>query len=281
MRTEGPYFGVFAALARNRAEHIEFGGFYDGLFADLYLARERSCNADVGFFVEQARRFGGPVLDLGCGAGRVAFALARAGFEVDGIDRSAPLLAALDARRIENDGGQRISVRNANLFEWVPDRSYGLILVSAVMFPSFLAAGGPPWIGRIVKALAPGGALCFDGETQPPDDTSIHMTTRTADLPEGPVDLTEAFAWPSSPPGHVLNAYAEQHRPNGTPRRALASETVLALGPAVDQQLTRAGLSIAERRRRAGSPHGPSTEQCVFVRTGAGAGTATTRRQRI
>ena len=35
---------------------------------------------------------GGRVLDLGCGAGRIAVALARRGFEVTGVDVSAPLL---------------------------------------------------------------------------------------------------------------------------------------------------------------------------------------------
>ncbi len=47
---------------------------------------------DVDFFTEMALRFGGPVLELGCGAGRLAIPLGRAGIEVVGIDVSADAL---------------------------------------------------------------------------------------------------------------------------------------------------------------------------------------------
>jgi SAM-dependent methyltransferase len=54
---------------------------------------------DVEFYIEQARRSGGPVLDLGGGTGRVAWPLAEAGFEVTSVDRSAPMLARSEAKR--------------------------------------------------------------------------------------------------------------------------------------------------------------------------------------
>ena len=54
---------------------------------------------DVEFYVEQARRSGGPVLDLGGGTGRVAWPLAEAGFEVTSVDLSAPMLARSEAKR--------------------------------------------------------------------------------------------------------------------------------------------------------------------------------------
>ena len=53
-----------------------------GLFDQLYRRRSQ----DVRFYVDTARRFGGPVLELGVGSGRVASALARAGLDVVGVD---------------------------------------------------------------------------------------------------------------------------------------------------------------------------------------------------
>src|SRR3712207_6020181 len=47
---------------------------------------------DVPFWRTLARQGGGRVLELGCGTGRIALPLARAGAMVVGIDRSAPML---------------------------------------------------------------------------------------------------------------------------------------------------------------------------------------------
>jgi SAM-dependent methyltransferase len=55
-------------------------------------------SADLALWEELADQTGGPVLDLGCGTGRVALHLARNGHSVLGLDRDAELLAALAER---------------------------------------------------------------------------------------------------------------------------------------------------------------------------------------
>jgi SAM-dependent methyltransferase len=52
---------------------------------------------DVDYYLRAARACGGPVLELGCGTGRILAALIAAGVDAAGIDRSAPMLA--QARR--------------------------------------------------------------------------------------------------------------------------------------------------------------------------------------
>src|SRR5579863_1321429 len=47
---------------------------------------------DVAFWRGVAGRAQGPVLELGCGTGRISLPLARAGVRLVGIDRSAPML---------------------------------------------------------------------------------------------------------------------------------------------------------------------------------------------
>ena len=47
---------------------------------------------DIGFFLEYAARLDGPVLDLGCGTGRVLLPLARRGHRVTGLDISQLML---------------------------------------------------------------------------------------------------------------------------------------------------------------------------------------------
>lgn len=70
-------------------------GEYDeyAAIADLYdhvgLYRDRP---DVGFFVGAAVEAGGPVLEIGCGSGRVLIPTARAGVEIVGLDLSPHML---------------------------------------------------------------------------------------------------------------------------------------------------------------------------------------------
>jgi SAM-dependent methyltransferase len=55
-------------------------------------------DADLPLWEELAGRSEGPVLELGCGTGRVALHLARRGHEVLGLDRDPELIEALTAR---------------------------------------------------------------------------------------------------------------------------------------------------------------------------------------
>jgi len=48
---------------------------------------------DIDFFVEMARKSGGPVLEIGCGTGRVLIPTAREGIEIVGLDLSPSMLA--------------------------------------------------------------------------------------------------------------------------------------------------------------------------------------------
>ena len=57
--------------------------------------------ADLPLWEELAERCGGPVLELGCGTGRVALHLARRGHRVVGLDRDPDLLAVLQQRAFD------------------------------------------------------------------------------------------------------------------------------------------------------------------------------------
>lgn len=87
---------------------------YSGLEAGLYdQLDELSEFHDVEFYVELARESGGPVLDLGCGTGRVMIPLLESGAEsVTGLEFSEEMLEqcreglevrALDGRLVKGD----------------------------------------------------------------------------------------------------------------------------------------------------------------------------------
>jgi SAM-dependent methyltransferase len=57
--------------------------------------------ADLPLWEELAERGDGPVLELGCGTGRVALHLARRGHRLIGLDADPELLAALEERAVD------------------------------------------------------------------------------------------------------------------------------------------------------------------------------------
>ncbi|OGO38663.1 MAG: hypothetical protein A2W35_06950 [Chloroflexi bacterium RBG_16_57_11] len=68
------------------------------MFSYLYHAHHSLDNEDLAFWLDLAAQQPGPVLELGCGTGRVLVPLARAGYRMVGLDRDPEMLALLSAR---------------------------------------------------------------------------------------------------------------------------------------------------------------------------------------
>lgn len=87
----------------------EYGIYEDGRHYDLMFPGTK---AGMPFWQEEAEAVGGKILELACGTGRVCIPLARAGFDITGIDLSSAMLReakqktqseGLTARWIEGD----------------------------------------------------------------------------------------------------------------------------------------------------------------------------------
>ena len=79
---------------------------YD-LIAHYYDLTHDSLTDDVAFVLALAREADGPVLELGCGSGRLLLPLARAGFNVTGVDNSPVMLARARERIAAEDTAVR------------------------------------------------------------------------------------------------------------------------------------------------------------------------------
>jgi SAM-dependent methyltransferase len=114
-------------------------------------------DADLPLWEELAERCGGPVLELGCGTGRVALHLARRGHTVVGLDRDLELLAELasrgdglplstveaDARAIEAEDPVALVLAPTHLLQLLPDadqRRESLESIAAALRPGGLLA---------------------------------------------------------------------------------------------------------------------------------------------
>lgn len=120
-----------------------------------------SYTADLALWRELASERGGPVLDIGCGTGRVALDLAAAGHRVVGIDADSDLTAALNQRAAEAGVPARAIAADARSFTLPVD---GLPLAIVPMQVAQLL-GGPPgrtaMLAAVARHLAPGGLLAL------------------------------------------------------------------------------------------------------------------------
>src|SRR5213595_1528142 len=83
---------------------------YDSFIADYYdespIVRQRT--QDVAFYRDAVREFGDPVLELGCGTGRITMALAQMGKRVTGLDLSERMLE----RAVKKRAALRVEARD-------------------------------------------------------------------------------------------------------------------------------------------------------------------------
>ena len=84
---------------------------------------------DVPFFVDSAKESGGPVLELGCGTGRILIPTARAGIEIVGLDLSPPMLEVCRARLGEesSDVQSRVQLVEGDMCRFDLSRKFKLI----------------------------------------------------------------------------------------------------------------------------------------------------------
>jgi SAM-dependent methyltransferase len=94
---------------RDRELDVGARAHYDD--PDYYTATYRARDADVLYYVDLARRVGGPVLEYGVGNGRIAIPAAREGIAVWGVDHSIPMLRDLAARLAREPDDVRARVR--------------------------------------------------------------------------------------------------------------------------------------------------------------------------
>ncbi|GAA5432513.1 tRNA 5-carboxymethoxyuridine methyltransferase [Haloarcula japonica] len=149
----GPYYsGESMDLAKDFFD--EWASFYDANYEDQEIG-------DVEFYVDLAAETDGPVLEVGCGTGRIYLELLRAGVDADGIDISAEMLDVLEQKA--DEAGLTPSVRQADMTDFVTSREYDLIIVP---FRTFLhnvtVAEQKAALRQFRETLAPDGRLALN-----------------------------------------------------------------------------------------------------------------------
>jgi SAM-dependent methyltransferase len=143
---------------------------YDQI-ARIYDPWSRTVVEDVAFYVEQAVRAGGPVLELGVGTGRIAVPVASTGVPVLGVDTSAGMLEVARERAQLAGVTGLVELRQGDMRDPPVDGEFPLVTIP---FRSLLHmetdADRRAVFQAVRKHLAPDGHFVFDVFTPGADD---------------------------------------------------------------------------------------------------------------
>ncbi|MGH2921916.1 MAG: class I SAM-dependent methyltransferase [Gaiellaceae bacterium] len=145
---------------------------YDAI-SELYDPWSRSVTEDVGFYVAEARKAGGPVVELGVGTGRIAVPIAKRRIRVIGVDSSAAMIET--CRQRARDAGVEIDLRLGDLRDPPVDPGEG-VRGALCPFRSYLHlpddAARRQALASVHALLSPEGRLVFDVFAPKPDDVA-------------------------------------------------------------------------------------------------------------
>ncbi|MRG92670.1 class I SAM-dependent methyltransferase [Polyangium spumosum] len=138
-----------------------------------YTKTYRARLDDVRFYADYAAERGGPVLEYGCGNGRITLPIARLGVDVTGVDLSAEMLSDLRERlRAEpEDVRARVTVKRGDMRRARLGRRFPLVFCP---FNAFLhlytREDVERFLARVREHLAPRGEFVFDVSIPQPEE---------------------------------------------------------------------------------------------------------------
>lgn len=159
------------------------GEAYDLMCGDLSYARD--------FYVELARDAKGPVLDIGCGTGRILFPCLQAGVDIEGLDLFEGMLARLRAKAAELGLSPRL--HRASMSDFSLQRRFALVMIPFNAFIHNLTQEAQIRCLELCRQhLLPGGLLAFDTFFPSAEYFSTPQNTRVleGELPHPVTGLT-------------------------------------------------------------------------------------------
>ena len=213
------------------------------MFPILYHSHHSLHQEDLPFWLDLARQQGSPVLELGCGTGRVLGPLLEAGCDANGLDYDLAMLLFL-RRRL-----QAAEVFQADMGHFRLAKRFALILMPCNTYSSLSTDTRRLTLLRIAEHLQPGGL--FAASLPSPFslmDLPAHGEPMVEEIfthPESGNPVQVSSSWKRSRHSFSLSWHYDHLLPDGTVER-LSSQTVHNLLPAQDylQEIEAAGLRI-------------------------------------
>jgi SAM-dependent methyltransferase len=145
----------------------KYGGYVDQpIMAELYdLVPEYAKRADIDFYLQYCVTAKGPILELGCGTGRILLPAAEAGCQITGLDISKHMLAQCQRKLQRNSSAiqNRVQLVQSDMTTFDLAESFQLSIIPFHAFQHVIAADDQlACLRRINRHLSTGGHLILD-----------------------------------------------------------------------------------------------------------------------
>lgn len=241
------------------------------MLAAYYHLHHREYDEDLPFWLSLQKWMGQPVLELGCGTGRVLLPSARAGRRVVGVDRDPDMLAVI-REALEADGELDVTLIEADFTELELEERFPLIIMPCNTYSTLDAETRRKTIQVVARHLLPGGVFA----------ASLPNPARLARIPqEGEAELEGYFTHPENGnPVQVSSAWQREGakvkvrwhydylKPDGQAER-LTSEVLHSLTPADEygKELASQGFEVSRFGDFEGGPYGKESPYLVLAAT--------------
>ncbi len=173
--------------------------YYDGAYQNnpnLY---------DLPFYLDLAERYGGPVLEIACGTGRILLEIAREGTEIWGIDLSEAQLAVLNSKLQNEPERVRSLVKTfkADMRTVSLDRKFRLVIIPFRPMQHLYTIEDQINALNAARAhLLPDGILAFD----------VFYPNYSMLLQPNDEEMADVQWWPTHDPAHVVRRFFRRTR---------------------------------------------------------------------
>ena len=167
---------------------------YDRTDAGLYDSFSTGLEGDEAFYAEEAARAEGPVLELGCGTGRIMIPIAESGVSIVGMDR-APAMLEVARRKVAGlpeETRQRIQIVEGDMRTFSLERRFPLAIIPYRAFLHMMTAEDQRRaLTRVREHLTDRGRLVFNVF-----DPSIELIAAYMKPPRGTLNHLGSFTHP-------------------------------------------------------------------------------------
>lgn len=169
---------------------------YDRTDAGLYDSYSTGLDGDEAFYVEEAKKADGPVLEIACGTGRIMIPIAESGVSIVGLDR-APAMLEVARRKIAalpDETQQRMQIVEGDMRTFSLERRFPLAIIPYRAFLHLMTADDHRRaLTRIREHLTDGGRLVFNVF-----DPSIELIAAYMRPPRGTLNHLGSFTHPET-----------------------------------------------------------------------------------
>ena len=172
-------------------------------FPLLYHAHHALQSEDLPLWLALADQAGDPLLELGCGTGRVLIPLAQAGHQVYGLDRQADMLIYL-RQRLPASLSSQVHIWQGDMLDFCLGRQFPLILLPCNTLSTLSGDQRRRVYRQVRQHLQPGGIFA----------ASLPNPATLLDLPDrGEAEVEEVFPHPlDGEPVQVSSAWRRDER---------------------------------------------------------------------